>query len=95
MKKDTPGIMQFPEEIHIKDIAGKKFRIKIYGQKSLEDQLAVITHYLHHHSAPEGKIYKKDAIAEIRNLLQAAYPQKIPFSTDYSVIFTTYPSPLR
>lgn len=75
MKKETPGITQFPEEIHIKDIAGKKIRIKIYGQKSLEDQLAVITHYLHHHSAPEGEIYKKDAIAEIRNLLQAAYPQ--------------------
>ncbi len=67
--------MHFPEEIHIRDIAGKKVGIKIYGQKSLEDQLAVITHYLHHHSAPEGEIYKKDAITEIRSLLQTTYPQ--------------------
>ena len=47
MKKDKSvgNILEFPEKIFIGDITGQRVCVKIYGPESLENQLAVVTHY--------------------------------------------------
>lgn len=49
MNKNIPSIhlADFPEKITIKDTSAGKVQIYMYGPKSYDNQLAVITHYLH------------------------------------------------
>lgn len=65
----------FPEKIYINDISGKKMQIRIYGPESLDNQLAVITHYLHNRDTISDKTYKEDAVAFIKELVTYKYPE--------------------
>ena len=41
------SLASFPEKISIKETSGGKVQVYMYGPKSYDNQLAVITHYLH------------------------------------------------
>ena len=41
------SLTNFPEKISIKEVSGEQVQIYYYGPKSYDNQLAVITHYLH------------------------------------------------
>lgn len=41
------SLASFPERISIKETSGGKVQVYMYGPKSYDNQLAVITHYLH------------------------------------------------
>lgn len=68
MNKNIPSIhlTDFPEKITIKDTSAGKVQIYMYGPKSYDNQLAVITHYLHNHnlindfSIKQAKKYLKE-----------------------------------
>lgn len=56
------NIQAFPEEI-------TKDGIKIYGESSYENQMAVLSHYLHNNSAKISKERKAEIISSIREFL--------------------------
>lgn len=68
MNKNIPSIhlTDFPEKITIKDTSAGKVQIYMYGPKSYDNQLAVITHYLHNRnlindfSIKQAKKYLKE-----------------------------------
>lgn len=73
MKKKN--IELFPEDVYISDFAGKKMMIRIYGPDSLNDQLALITHYLHNRGTANEKTYKEDAVSGIKELVAYKFPE--------------------
>ena len=79
MKKDKSvgNILEFPEKIFIGDITGQRVCVKIYGPESLENQLAVVTHYLHNQNTHAEDTYKEDGIAEIKHLVQYFFPDLV------------------
>lgn len=64
-KTISPNIklIDFPEEID------ERNRIKLYGETSMENQLAVLSHYLHNNSNINDYNYKREAINAIREFL--------------------------
>ena len=68
------SLKEFPEKVFIGDIAGKKMKIRFYGTESIEDQLAVITHYFHNKETPAEESFKKDAIISIREIVEYKFP---------------------
>ncbi|MBP3466516.1 MAG: DNA (cytosine-5-)-methyltransferase [Paludibacteraceae bacterium] len=56
------SIVNFPEEV-------TKDGIKIYGETSYENQIAVMSHYLHNHSGSESSEQKAEIISAIREFL--------------------------
>ena len=79
MKKDKSvgNILEFPEKIFIGDITGQRVCVKIYGPESLENQLAVVTHYLHNQNTHAEDTYKEDGIPEIKHLVQYFFPDLV------------------
>ncbi len=47
-------LSDFPEKISITETSGGKVQIYMYGPKSYDNQLAVITHYLHNREFAKG-----------------------------------------
>ena len=45
--------------------------------ESLENQLAVVTHYLHNQNTHAEDTYKEDGIAEIKHLVQYFFPDLV------------------
>ena len=62
-KDELTSITNFPEEIDASN------GVKIYGQTSFENQMAVLSHYLHNHINDIGKKEQFEIIDSIRGLL--------------------------
>ena len=69
-KNKKVELEQFPEQVLVHNILDKKFKVRLYGPRSLDDQLAVITHYFHNINTPEEKSYKGDAIEGIKQIIE-------------------------
>lgn len=69
------NILNFPEKVSIEDFAGQKMKIRVYGAESLENQMALITHFFHNQNTLEEIVYKQDAITEVRRLLTYSFPK--------------------
>lgn len=68
------SLSNFPEKISVKEISGKKVQIYMYGPKSYDNRLALITHYLH------NREFAKDFSVEqakkyLREYLEYKFPQ--------------------
>ena len=79
--KDIKGqlkLSSFPENIKKETIAGKDFRVSVYGEKSYTDQMAVITHFLHNTGNIRGIKKRREenleAIQYIRDFIFYAFP---------------------
>lgn len=65
-KLSSTKLSDIPEKISIKDDAGKKMPIYMYGPKSYDNRLALITHCLHNqglakdYSVKQAKVYLKE-----------------------------------
>ena len=57
-------LADFPEEID------EQNNIKLYGETSWENQLAVLSHYLHNNDCIESKESKREVIYAIREFLE-------------------------
>lgn len=62
MTKKKNSLVDFPEEI-------TDDGVKIYGETSYENHVAVMSHYLHNHTGEETKEQKKEIISAIRDFL--------------------------
>ena len=72
---DLPNISGFPENISIKKQAnGTTLKISMYGQKSYDTQLAVITHFLHNQGLIQN-LSTEQAEDYMREYLSHRYPQ--------------------
>lgn len=72
---DLPNISDFPENISIKKQAnGTTLKISMYGQKSYDTQLAVITHFLHNQGLIQN-LSTEQAEDYMREYLSHRYPQ--------------------
>ena len=72
---NLPNISDFPENISIKKQAnGTTLKISMYGQKSYDTQLAVITHFLHNQGLIQN-LSTEQAEDYIREYLSHRYPQ--------------------
>lgn len=63
MAKKKHSLIDFPEEVD------KKAGVKIYGETSYENQIAVLSHYLHNSSGKLSKKRKEEIIEAIRDFL--------------------------
>ena len=69
-------LVDFPEEID------EQNGIKVYGETSWENQLAVLSHYLHNNGRIEDEEYKKELIYTIREFLERKKENKNEEITD-------------
>lgn len=94
------SLVDFPEKISMEEISGKKVQIRVYGSKSYDNQLAVITHYLHNPGLSQN-FSKLDAKKYLKEYLEYKYPQiddfgnilKEPFIGDLFADFFQVPFP--
>ncbi len=63
MAKKKHSLIDFPEEVD------KKTGLKIYGETSYENQIAVLSHYLHNSGGKLSKKRKEEIIEAIRDFL--------------------------
>ena len=63
MAKKKHSLIDFPEEVD------KKTGVKIYGETSYENQIAVLSHYLHNSGGKLSKKRKEEIIEAIRDFL--------------------------
>ena len=63
-KKKLTSIVDFPEEID------KENGIKVYGETSYENHIAILSHYLHNSNAKISKKQKEEIIVAIREFLE-------------------------
>ena len=68
-------LSDFPEKISVKDTSGGKVQIYMYGQKSYDNQLAVITHYLHNNKKEKNSTFVKQAHKYLKEYLEYKFPQ--------------------
>lgn len=57
-------LVDFPEEVD------EQNGVKLYGEISWENQLAVLSHYLHNNKDTESNKYKREAISAIREFIE-------------------------
>ena len=69
-------LADFPEEID------EQNNIKVYGETSWENQLAVLSHYLHNNDCIESKESKREVIYAIREFLEQKKESKKEEITD-------------
>lgn len=69
-------LADFPEEIN------EQNNIKVYGETSWENQLAVLSHYLHNNDCIESKESKREVIYAIREFLEQKKESKKEEITD-------------
>ena len=63
-KADPHSIVNFPEEVD------EKNHVKIYGETSYENQIAVLSHYLHNSGEKLSKKRREEIISAIRTFLE-------------------------
>ncbi len=68
------SLASFPEKISIKETSGGKVQVYMYGPKSYDNQLAVITHYLHNPDFVQD-FSRKEAQKYLKEYLEYKYPQ--------------------
>lgn len=88
MKKTTIQdikLIDFPEEVD------EQSGIKLYGETSQENQLAVLSHYLHNDGCMEGKD-KKEVFYAIRDFLERKKDDKEEITDDYVTIVAENPA---
>lgn len=72
------SLINFPEKISVPTISGKKVQVHMYGLQSYENQLAVITHYLHNKELMDGAA-REQARKYLREYLEYEFPgEEIP-----------------
>ncbi|MBR1838095.1 MAG: DNA (cytosine-5-)-methyltransferase [Bacteroidaceae bacterium] len=69
------SLLKFPERISTFQSDGKRTQIYLYGPKSLDNQLAVITHYLHNPTQMDDEA-KQTARDYLHDYLTATFPQE-------------------
>ena len=68
------SLASFPEKISIKETSGGKVQVYMYGPKSYDNQLAVITHYLHNPDLVQD-FSRKEAQKYLKEYIEYKYPQ--------------------
>lgn len=68
------SLLNFPEKVSVREADGKKVQIYMYGAKSLDNQLAVITHYLHNREFAKD-FSLQEAQKYLREYLMSQYPK--------------------
>lgn len=68
------SLVSFPEKSSVEKVLGKKVQIRMYGAKSYDDQLAVITHYLHNPEFAKD-FSRKEAKKYLQEYLEYKYSQ--------------------
>jgi len=67
------SLANFPEKISVKEVSGQKVQVYLYGPKSYDNQLALITHYLHNrHLAKDFS--RQQAIRFLQEYIEYKYP---------------------
>ena len=73
-------LSDFPEKISITETSGGKVQVYMYGPKSYDNQLAVITHYLHNREFIKD-LSVKQAHKYLKEYLEYKFP-KIEITED-------------
>lgn len=68
------SLTSFPEKISVKETSGGKVQVYMYGPKSYDNQLAVITHYLHNPDLIQD-FSREEAQRYLKEYLEYKYPQ--------------------
>lgn len=68
------SLVAFPEKISVKETLGGKVQVYMYGPKSYDNQLAVITHYLHNPNLAKDFL-REDAKKFLKEYLEYKFPQ--------------------
>lgn len=66
MTKKKPSIVDFPEEV----TEANGIKVKVYGETSYENQMAVLSHYLHNHRKEIDEEEQAEIIDAIKAFLQ-------------------------
>lgn len=74
MAFENISLISFPEKIFVRETDGGKVQIHMYGPKSYDNQLAVITHYLHNPDLAKD-FSKKEARKYLKEYLEYKYPK--------------------
>lgn len=69
-----PKLVDFQEKVTINNLAEKKMKIRVSTQGLVDNQLALITHYLHNREKPEEIFFKESAAKEIETVIRTFYP---------------------
>lgn len=69
------SLINFPEKISVASVAGKKMQVYMYGSQSYDNQLAVITHYLHNKDLLDDAI-KEQAQKYLKEYFEYKFPQE-------------------
>ncbi len=80
-KTNRHSLVNFPEEID------EKNHIKVYGETSYENQIAVLSHYLHNSSEKLSKKRKEEIIEAIHTFLEQK--KEVDFIEDYASLVTS------
>lgn len=68
------NLSSFPEKISVRETSGGKVQVYMYGPKSYDNQLAVITHNLHNPDLTQN-FSKEEAKKYLKEYLEYKYPQ--------------------
>lgn len=79
-------LIDFPEEID------EQHGIKFYGESSWENQLAVLSHYLHNNDYLEDETSKKEVIYAIREFLERKKENKEEITDEYVTVVAENPA---
>ena len=68
------NLLNYPEKINTAIIEGKEVKIKVYGEESNYNRMAMISHFLHNTDLLKGK-EKETAIEYMRDYISAIHPE--------------------
>lgn len=68
------SLLDFPEKISVRNSLGEKVPVYMYGPKSCDNQLALITHYLHNQELAE-ELPAKLARIYLKEFLECEFPK--------------------
>ena len=80
-KTNRHSLVNFPEEID------EKNHIKVYGETSYENQIAVLSHYLHNSGERLSKKRKEEIVEAIHTFLEQK--KEVDFIEDYASLVTS------
>lgn len=73
-KEKIFNLLNYPEKINTAVIEGKEVKIKVYGEESNYNRMAMISHFLHNTDLLKGK-EKETAIEYMREYISAIHPE--------------------
>lgn len=68
------NLLNYPEKINTATIEGREVKIKVYGEESNYNRMAMISHFLHNTDLLQGK-EKELAIEYMRDYISAIHPE--------------------